>query len=142
MINWIKSLFKKPHLWRTYSDGGYKPKVAIYGDSISVQENMDWGVKPPYPWPRHTPEFNKGEPKVVMLESKPPEENPLDSITTLLCFSSRDLANNPDDAWLYGITVGWGECLDAICKCHKWTEQDKQRLIRLREKYKQLEAQC
>lgn len=54
----------------------------------------------------------------------------------LLAKSPRDWAANPEDAWLYGVLVGWdGEegAMEEVAAAHGWSEDTVARLRRYRE---------
>ena len=56
----------------------------------------------------------------------------LDSARTVMATSPRDMALDDDDAWVYGIIVGWGDALPEVAAKHKWADQDVARLRRMR----------
>lgn len=70
--------------------------------------------------------------------SKTPTENPLESISSTIAFDSRDWSTDKNDAWIYGIVLGWadeGESEDAlndVAETHRWTPDTVDRLKRLR----------
>ena len=52
----------------------------------------------------------------------------LDSARTCMTLSARDWSLNSKDAWLYGIVVGWGDCLTEVAKKFSWNGRDVGRL--------------
>ena len=62
-------------------------------------------------------------------------ENPLQSVRDTICLDSKDYSLNHRDAWLYGITAGWGDCLDSIAQQHNWSADTVARLKRLNAAY-------
>lgn len=64
------------------------------------------------------------------------EENPFASIRDTICLDSKDYSLNHRDAWLYGITVGWGDSLDSIARYHDWSADTVSRLKRLHDAYR------
>lgn len=62
-------------------------------------------------------------------------ENPLQSVRDTICLDSKDYSLNHRDAWLYGITVGWGDSLNSIAKTHRWSADTVSRLKRLHAAY-------
>jgi hypothetical protein len=56
----------------------------------------------------------------------------LESVRTVIVFSPRDMDACGDDAWIYGIIVGWGDVLPEVAAKHKWADQDVARLRRMR----------
>ena len=53
--------------------------------------------------------------------------NVFDSLHSLLVFSSRDAGANEEDAWLYGIIVGWededGSAMNELREKFRWDDQ-------------------
>lgn len=72
------------------------------------------------------------------IEKKDKVLNPLKSIHDAISLSSKDYSLDKTDAWVYAITVGWGDCLPSIAKKHKWDKDTINRLKELREQYKRL----
>lgn len=64
---------------------------------------------------------------------------PFESVKSAIAFSSRDFSLSNHDAWVYGIIVGWEECLDEICDKHGWNEETKERLRQLRISWEKME---
>jgi len=52
----------------------------------------------------------------------------LDSARSLIVGSPRDWSKNSEDAWLYGLMVGWGDCLESIAKDFHWADHVVDRL--------------
>ena len=73
-------------------------------------------------------------------------ENPFESLADVLAFSSRDWGQNQDDAWIYGIVLGWDNedddteenAMVDIAKRHQWTEETVARLRRLRAEFRKV----
>jgi hypothetical protein len=63
------------------------------------------------------------------------EENPFASVRDAICLGSRDYSLNHRDAWLYGITVGWGDSIDSIANKHGWSADTVSRRKRLHAAY-------
>lgn len=55
-----------------------------------------------------------------------------DSLKTAITTSANDFSLHKGDAWIYGLVVGWGECLDKICNQFGWDEATKIRLMKYR----------
>lgn len=55
-----------------------------------------------------------------------------DSLRNAVGFCTHLWAEQPADAWIYGILVGWGDSLPSIAARHCWTEEDTNRLRVLR----------
>lgn len=66
-------------------------------------------------------------------------DDPLDAIRSAVTFSSMDWGASSDTAWLYGITVGWGNAMASLAEQHGWSAEKVARLRRLRAKYRALE---
>lgn len=65
--------------------------------------------------------------------------NPLESIHGVIVFSSKDWSLSADDAWIYGVVVGWDEpSLVELQKKHRWQDGEVFRLKELHEKYKKM----
>ena len=73
--------------------------------------------------------------------------NPFQSLENVLAFSCRDWSANPEDAWIYGIIMGWGfdeddkgkSCTDELERkfgSNKWTKSDSKRLKVLHNNWK------
>lgn len=56
----------------------------------------------------------------------------LESAHAVMVTSSRDMARYSEDAWHYGIIVGWGDALPDVAAKHKWADADVERLRRMR----------
>ena len=54
------------------------------------------------------------------------------SLHSVIVFSPRDYAADPDDAWIYGIVVGWNNSLDEVAEQHKWEPEEVDRLRSMR----------
>lgn len=59
------------------------------------------------------------------------DNGPFDELHALCVFSARDWAARRDDAWLYGIIVGWGDALPEVAERHAWDAETAARLRRL-----------
>jgi hypothetical protein len=59
------------------------------------------------------------------------EENPLESLHSVMVHSARDQGLCGEDAWAYGIIVGWGDALDEVASQHGWNMKARERLRRL-----------
>lgn len=58
------------------------------------------------------------------------------SLHNLLVFNVRDWGSYPDDAWLYGVVVGWdGPSMVELAKKHGWSKETVARLRKLRASY-------
>lgn len=69
------------------------------------------------------------------------EENPLQSLATVVAFSSRDWSANHRDAWIYAIVSGWDdEALAEVAAKHDWDAATVARLCRLRLRFEALAA--
>ena len=64
--------------------------------------------------------------------------NPLDSIKNTMAFSSKDWSLCSDDAWIYGIVLGWDDALDFICETYQWNTETKARLVHLHDIWNQI----
>lgn len=70
-----------------------------------------------------------------------PTENPFESLRDLMVFSAKDWSLTPEEAWLYGIIVGWDDrALADLRERFKgsnkaWAEEDTERLKRLHDVY-------
>lgn len=63
-------------------------------------------------------------------------DNPLHALYACMSFPSRDWSENKQDAWMYGIVVGWPEAeAEIIEKQHKWDEQTMGRMKKLHEEF-------
>ena len=59
-----------------------------------------------------------------------------DSLHDLLVFNVRDWSRYADDAWLYGVIVGWdGPAMVELAVQHRWSEETVARLRKLRASY-------
>lgn len=56
----------------------------------------------------------------------------LESVRGAMVFDPRDWSLINQDAWVYGILVGWGDALPEIARKHRWPPADVERLKRLR----------
>ena len=64
-------------------------------------------------------------------------ECPLESIDCTLAFASKDWAVDKNDAWIYGIVVGWDdEALLELKEKFGWTNSTVDRLKALHSKFK------
>jgi hypothetical protein len=52
------------------------------------------------------------------------------SLRTVMVTSCRDWSVAGGDAWIYAITVGWGEELEKITARHRWSKSSTERLRR------------
>lgn len=66
------------------------------------------------------------------------ENNPFESIHSVMVFDPRDWALNPKDAWIYGIVVRWDNeaSYKELRQKHRWSVSTTERLKLLHEKYK------
>jgi len=62
--------------------------------------------------------------------------NPLHALYSCMSFPSRDWSVNKQDAWMYGIVVGWSE-VDAgvIERRHRWDDATMLRMKKLHEEF-------
>jgi hypothetical protein len=61
---------------------------------------------------------------------------PLQALASLCAFSARDWSTNREDAWLYGIVIGWGRAaLLEVADLHGWDDATVARLRKLRAAY-------
>ena len=55
-------------------------------------------------------------------------ENPLQSLTMVICGSSKDFSQSAFDAYLYGVCVGWDDNAYAeLKKKHSWSDETAER---------------
>ena len=65
-----------------------------------------------------------------------PPENPLQSLTTALTCTSKDMSLDKLDAYLYGIIVGWEDSSYAELKVrHGWSDETIEYQKRLNQNY-------
>lgn len=73
--------------------------------------------------------------------------NPFESLRNVVAFSCRDWSADPEDAWIYGIIIGWGfdeddegkSCTDELERkfgSNKWSKSDTKRLKVLHNNWK------
>lgn len=72
-------------------------------------------------------------------------EWPIASVKSAMVHSARDWASSSEDAWLYGVIVGWDdeEAPDVskeLAQKFGWSEESVERLRRLHEKMQKLDA--
>lgn len=59
-----------------------------------------------------------------------------ESLDCNIYFDSRDWSINRQDAWIYGIVVGWDrEAIDELKQLHHWTDDAVACLAELRKQY-------
>jgi len=69
--------------------------------------------------------------------------DPYESLENVLAFSSKFWSDNPDEAWIYGIIMGWKgdtpeettEIYNELKQKFRWTDEDVKRLEYLHEEY-------
>jgi len=63
--------------------------------------------------------------------------NPLESIEFTIAFSSRDMATDKRDAWIYGIVLGWDDekTFEEFKEKFGWSDAAVKRLKKLHENY-------
>jgi hypothetical protein len=60
-----------------------------------------------------------------------------DSLESVLAFSSKDWSVSADDAWIYGIVLGWNEeCLLEMSSLHGWSPETITKLKKLHNQFK------
>lgn len=65
-----------------------------------------------------------------------PPENPLQALTISLCITSKDMAENKFDAYLYGVIVGWDdEAYETLKGQHGWSDETIAYQKRLHQNY-------
>lgn len=52
-----------------------------------------------------------------------------DSLRKTILFSPRDWSLNPEDAWIYGIVIGWDWSLPEVAHRHGWSSDVTERLV-------------
>lgn len=73
--------------------------------------------------------------------------NPFESLRNVVAFSCRDWSVDPEDAWIYGIIIGWEfdeddegkSCTDELERkfgSNKWSKSDTKRLKVLHNNWK------
>jgi len=68
-----------------------------------------------------------------------PSEDARESLYDTIVFSSRDYSIDPEDAWIYGIIVGWdGPSLKELAKKFNWPTKTCKRLEKLHRNFKAL----
>lgn len=98
------------------------------------------------PEPRHV--SNDG---LIISEEKQGEENPFESLHTVMVFDPRDWSAYKRDAWVYGIVVGWDEekplkgetgreAMADLAAKFNWTDEDVARLRRLHKRFDEARA--
>jgi hypothetical protein len=71
-----------------------------------------------------------------------------ESLRNIAAFSPRDWAAHKEDAWIYGIVLGWGgdnpedtlAVREELKQLHRWTDDDMDRLDRLHAEFNRLEV--
>jgi hypothetical protein len=64
---------------------------------------------------------------------------PLRSLECLVALSARDWAATEEDAWLYGVVIGWGdEALRELAREFRWPRRVVSRLKRLHDYFENL----
>lgn len=48
----------------------------------------------------------------------------LETLAASVCKSGRDWSQNPHDARIYEILIGWGDALPEVARRHGWTSED------------------
>lgn len=64
--------------------------------------------------------------------------NVIADLRSTLTHMPREMAAVAEDAWLYGIIVGWDEALDSVAQNHGWSEETVARLLDLRDQFSRL----
>lgn len=64
--------------------------------------------------------------------------NVIANLRSTLIHMPREMAAVAEDAWLYGIIVGWDEALDSVAQNHGWNEETVARLLDLRNQFSRL----
>lgn len=64
-----------------------------------------------------------------------PITDPFEALRSACAFSSRDWSAEPEDAWIYGIIVGWGKALPDVAARHGWDLSTAERLRRMHRSY-------
>lgn len=65
--------------------------------------------------------------------------DPHHSLANVCAFSARDWARDREDAWIYGIVMGWSEALDEVGEQHGWTPEARTRLADLHRQFAELD---
>ena len=52
----------------------------------------------------------------------------------------RDWSEDPADAWIYGVVVGWGTAVQEVADRHGWSDEEVRRLGRMRAAFEGLLA--
>ena len=66
-------------------------------------------------------------------------ENPLESLSMTILFSSRDWGQEKRDAWVYGIVCGWDEnCREESNRKFGWSNETFDRLQRLNARFEEM----
>lgn len=68
------------------------------------------------------------------------ELNPLETLRATINTDARDWAENPADALIYAIVIGWGKESERVAKQHNWGMETISRLRQLRIKFHELES--
>ena len=76
----------------------------------------------------------------LIVEIEPVNENPFDSVSAAIAFSAMDWAAKHVDAWVYGITIGWGESITEVAEKHRWDQETVDRLSRLHNQYQSMRS--
>ncbi len=65
------------------------------------------------------------------------ENNPFESLHSVMAFDPRDWSLNPKDAWIYGIVAGWGDkaSYKELREKHGWSISTTERLHRLHREF-------
>lgn len=65
-----------------------------------------------------------------------PPENPLQALVMSLCGTSKDMAEQKFDAYLYGVIVGWDDgAYKQLKKKHGWTNEQIEYQKKLHQNY-------
>ena len=68
-------------------------------------------------------------------------EDPIESLERALATASKDWSESKDDAWIYGIILGWDkESLQELQELHRWNDEAVARLERLHQKFKTIKG--
>ena len=54
--------------------------------------------------------------------------NSKDSLETTMAFATKDWGSDKNDAWIYGIIMGWDYAMPEIAKRFGWTDETVARL--------------
>lgn len=65
-----------------------------------------------------------------------PRSNPFDNLIYTMSTSARDWGGNKEDAWIWGIVVGWdGPSLNELQFKFGWTDAEIKRLTKLHSEF-------